>query len=77
MDFTSSELTMDTVGRDADLEKVLSAWHVATLRLQETHETLRDEVRRLTDELETVVLVRLVDVSFFKWSKARVVVVQL
>jgi len=34
-----------------DLETVLSAWHSATVRLEETHKTLREEVRRLTDEL--------------------------
>jgi len=38
--------------RNADLETVLAAWHTATLRLEQTHETLREEVRRLTDELE-------------------------
>jgi signal transduction histidine kinase len=37
---------------EADLEAVLAAWHGATLRLEQTHEALRDEVRRLTDELE-------------------------
>jgi len=36
----------------ANLESVLAAWHTATLRLEQTHETLRKEVRRLTDELE-------------------------
>jgi signal transduction histidine kinase len=36
----------------SDLETVLAAWHTATVRLQQTHEVLRDEVRRLTDELE-------------------------
>lgn len=35
-----------------DLESVLSAWNLATDRLQQTHETLRAEVKRLTDELE-------------------------
>ena len=35
-----------------DLEAVLAAWHTATLRLERTHATLRDEVRHLTDELE-------------------------
>jgi len=39
-------------GPDADLETVLAAWHGATLRLEKTHEILRTEVRRLTDELE-------------------------
>jgi signal transduction histidine kinase len=37
----------------ADLHSVLAAWHNATLRLEQTHETLRQEVRRLTDELES------------------------
>lgn len=36
----------------ADLKAVLAAWNSATVRLQETHECLRSEVRRLTDELE-------------------------
>jgi signal transduction histidine kinase len=36
----------------ADLETVLAAWQSATLRLEQTHEALRGEVRRLTDELE-------------------------
>jgi signal transduction histidine kinase len=35
-----------------ELEQVLDAWNVATDRLQKTHETLREEVRRLTRELE-------------------------
>ena len=39
--------------RNADLETVLDAWKSATDRLQRTHAVLRDEVRRLTDELET------------------------
>lgn len=36
-----------------DLEAVLAAWNGATERLEQTHEALRAEVRRLTDELET------------------------
>jgi signal transduction histidine kinase len=36
---------------NADLETVLTAWHTATLRLEQTHEALRAEVQRLTDEL--------------------------
>jgi signal transduction histidine kinase len=36
----------------ADLETVLSAWQETTLRLEQTHEALREEVKRLTDELE-------------------------
>ena len=37
---------------DASLEAVLVAWNDATLRLQETHEVLQEEVARLTDELK-------------------------
>ena len=40
------------LGAGASLEQVLSAWHVATLRLERTHEALREEVARLTHELE-------------------------
>ena len=39
-------------GDDADLQTVLAAWHAATVRLERTHVTLQEEVRRLTDELE-------------------------
>jgi signal transduction histidine kinase len=46
----SSSVVLPDAG--ADLEAVLAAWHTATVRLQRTHETLRKEVRRLTDELE-------------------------
>jgi signal transduction histidine kinase len=38
--------------REANLETVLAAWHDATLRLEQTHEALRGEVRRLAEELE-------------------------
>ena len=38
--------------RNADLQTVLTAWHAATLRLEQTHETLREEVQRLRGELE-------------------------
>ena len=41
-----------TVHNSTDLETVLAAWHTATVRLEQTHEALRAEVRRLTDELE-------------------------
>lgn len=34
-----------------NLEAVLGAWHTATVRLEKTHEMLREEVRHLTDEL--------------------------
>lgn len=37
---------------DSDLETVLTAWQDATARLEQTHEALRGEVRRLTEELE-------------------------
>lgn len=36
----------------SELERVLAAWNSATERLQTTHEALRSEVRRLTEELE-------------------------
>ncbi len=38
--------------RDVDLDTILAAWNSATDRLQRTHEALRSEVRRLSDELE-------------------------
>src|SRR5271156_6001446 len=38
--------------KSADLETVLAAWHGATIRLEQTHETLRNEVHRLSNELE-------------------------
>lgn len=41
-----------SLGSRADLETVLTAWHSATVQLEQTHEALREEVRRLTDELE-------------------------
>jgi signal transduction histidine kinase len=37
---------------NVDFAAILSAWQTATDRLQQTHETLRGEVKRLTDELE-------------------------
>ncbi len=37
--------------RQSDLETVLAAWQSATVRLERTHEALRGEVQRLTDEL--------------------------
>jgi signal transduction histidine kinase len=37
---------------DMDLQTILAAWNEATDRLQQTHEALRAEVRRLSDELE-------------------------
>ena len=40
------------IPQSADLEAVLEAWQSATLRLEQTHEALRSEVCRLTDELE-------------------------
>ena len=41
-----------SVESSTDLETVLAAWHTATIRLEQTHEALRSEVHRLTDELE-------------------------
>ena len=54
----TNELSMTASGdgmlpdENADLQTVLAAWHSATLRLEQTHVTLQEEVRRLTDELE-------------------------
>jgi len=36
----------------ADLQTVLAAWHTATVRLEQTHEALRQEVQHLTAELD-------------------------
>jgi signal transduction histidine kinase len=41
-----------TPAGDIDLETVLGAWYDATEKLQLTHEMLRQEVARLSDELE-------------------------
>ncbi|MDZ4658914.1 MAG: ATP-binding protein [Bythopirellula sp.] len=49
-DFASDDLP--ELAEGCSLETVLAAWHEATVRLQETHELLQGEVRRLTDELE-------------------------
>lgn len=52
MDATQSITPEISLGGDPSLEAVLAAWHAATLRLEQTHETLRGEVRRLTEELK-------------------------
>ena len=39
-------------GEDIDLVSLLAAWQTATDKLQFTHQALREEVKRLTDELE-------------------------
>ena len=41
-----------SLDKSTDLETVLAAWHTATVRLEKTHEALRAEVQRLSDELE-------------------------
>jgi len=46
---SSGAMSLD---RQSDLQTVLEAWHGATLRLEQTHEALRGEVCRLTDELK-------------------------
>ncbi len=48
------ESAYDTPPLDANtgLPEILAAWQTATERLEQTHETLRGEVRRLSDELE-------------------------
>jgi len=40
------------VAQELTLETVLDIWQTATDRLQQTHLTLQQEIRRLTDELE-------------------------
>lgn len=37
---------------NADMQAILAAWHTATVRLEQTHAALREEVGRLTHELE-------------------------
>jgi signal transduction histidine kinase len=46
------EAEMPLLDASASLEAVLAAWNDATIRLEQTHEILREEVKRLTDELE-------------------------
>lgn len=46
------ESDLASLGQDASLQAVLEAWHSATVRLEQTHETLRTEVARLSSELE-------------------------
>jgi signal transduction histidine kinase len=43
---------LDGLDERADLPTVLAAWNQATVRLEQTHETLREQVQRLTHELE-------------------------
>lgn len=51
-DHTNAHVAPQQLGPDTDLQVVLAAWYEATERLQQTHETLRAEVSRLSDELE-------------------------
>jgi len=46
------EMDSQELRADSSLNAVLSAWHEATVRLEQTHEALRGEVARLNDELE-------------------------
>ena len=52
MSETLSDSNPKPLDSSASLELVLAAWNDATLRLEQTHEALREEVKRLTDELE-------------------------
>jgi signal transduction histidine kinase len=45
-------LAAPAAAAELDLSAILQAWNQATDRLQATHEALRTEVRRLSDELE-------------------------
>ena len=51
-DTDMADMLEPALPRDSELADVLAAWHAATERLQQTHESLRDEVHRLTAELE-------------------------
>ena len=48
----TAQSSADPVEPQPDMAAILHAWNEATDRLQRTHESLRAEVRRLTDELE-------------------------
>jgi signal transduction histidine kinase len=48
-----SNLDSSSLNENSSLETVLAAWNEATLRLQETHEVLQEEVSRLNKELES------------------------
>ncbi len=48
----ASDVAPASSGGELDLQTIFSAWNEATDRLQQTHESLRSEVRRLSDELE-------------------------
>lgn len=45
------ESAVGELNANSSLDEVLTAWHEATLRLEQTHEVLQGEVARLTDEL--------------------------
>ncbi len=53
VDELQGELAVPELEAGCSLETVLTAWHEATVRLEQTHEILQSEVRRLNDELET------------------------
>ncbi|QEG33061.1 sensor histidine kinase [Bythopirellula goksoeyrii] len=52
VDELQGELAVPELESPCSLESVLTAWHEATVRLEQTHEILQSEVRRLNDELE-------------------------
>jgi signal transduction histidine kinase len=52
MSQTAIAVDPTTLDASADLQTILAAWHTATLRLEQTHSALRDEVQQLTAELE-------------------------
>src|SRR3977135_3506499 len=54
LEFPSRASVLSRAGADElDLKTILEAWNEATDRLQQTHEALRAEIHRLSDELET------------------------
>lgn len=48
-----ANLDFSSLDENSSLETVLAAWNEATLRLQQTHEVLQEEVSQLTKELES------------------------
>ena len=52
MNQPATSIDPTTLDASADLQTILAAWHTATLRLEQTHSALRDEVQQLTAELE-------------------------
>jgi len=50
-DFVAADASETVETNQVDMSQLLEAWNTATERLRRTHETLREQVRRLSDEL--------------------------